>query len=88
MLLDVALDLVLHEIGDDRVQHRAEDEVFDSRRTRSVDDREAHLPFFGVQGRPDVIDRADAVHGPGEHARVRGVADQHLDSSQRAEVGR
>ena len=70
ILLKVALDLVLHEIGNDRVQHRAEDEMPHASRAGSVNGGEAHVPFLGMQGRSNIVDLLHAVHGLGKHGRI------------------
>ena len=69
MFLDVALDLVLHQVGGDGVQHRAEDEVLDACFAGGIDDGEAHLPLVGVDGRADVVDRLDSTDGSGRPPR-------------------
>src|SRR5579862_7667557 len=78
MLLDVTLDLVLNEIGGDRVQHRAHHEVLYPLSPSCIDDREADRAFGRRQGRADVVNLLDALDRARKHVRISQVADDDL----------
>ena len=86
MLLDVTLDLVLDEVGDDRVQHRAEDEVLDPLGSGGIDERHSHLALTRMQRRPDVIDLPHPTDRCPQDRRVADVPDDHVVDACRPQL--
>ena len=79
MLLDIALDFVLDQVGENSVEHRAEYEMLHAGRSRRVHRGEPKLSFLGVEGRPDVIDFFDPIHGAGEDSGIGDISDHDVD---------
>jgi len=89
VLLDVALDLVLHQPGGDGVENRAEHDVLHTLVACGVHDAEPHLPLLRMQSRPDVIDGPDTAHHLTEHGGFAEVAHDHvLHAEPTKRVGR
>ena len=86
MLLDIALDLVLHQVGRDRMQHRAEHQVLHTLGPGRIDHGQTHGAFAWMDGRPDVVHLLHAPDGRGQHRRFADVAYHYLLHAQGAQV--
>src|SRR3546814_6003024 len=82
VFLNVALDLMLDEVGGDGMEHRAEDKVCDARFFRRINHLEPHLALARMSGRADMVDLVHAQHSPGDNIRLRDIGDDYgRDSS-------
>lgn len=80
---------MLDKVGDDAMEHRAEDEVLDTLGAGGVDERDPDLAFAGMQGGPDVVGLLHAANCPLQHLRVADIPDNHVVDAGRAKaVGR
>ena len=86
MFLDIALDLVLDQVGRDGMEHRAEDEVTDAGRPRCVHESEAHSALGGMNGWSDMVNASDAVHCSGDDGWLGEVAHHHLLHAKASKV--
>src|SRR3546814_1280020 len=81
VVLNVALDLMLDEVGGDGMEHRAEDKVCDARFFRRINHLEPHLALARMSGRADMVYLVHAQHSPGDNLRLRDIADDYVSDS-------
>ena len=84
MLLDVAFDRVLDQVGHDRVQDRAEHEVVDALGAGRVDEAETHGPLARAERCADVVDLLDVAHAASLDGGIGEVPDHDVVDPQGA----